>query len=85
MSLGNGLIGTGTGSAQDDKIDGVDHLRPLPQHGAEQPWGNTIGTNTVAGTGDGTQTNYTVYGRVPAQTTPSAGFYSDTVVATVTY
>src|SRR5262249_55107081 len=32
-------------------------------------WGNTIGTNTVAGTGNGSGQNYTVYGRIPAQTT----------------
>ena len=27
----------------------------------------------------------TVYGRVPPQTTPSAGVYTDTVVVTITY
>src|SRR6478752_10354774 len=32
-------------------------------------WGNTVGTDTQAGTGNGTQQNYTVYGRIPAQTT----------------
>jgi spore coat protein U-like protein len=50
-----------------------------------QPWGSTIGTNTVAGTGTGAAQNITVYGRVPAQTTGSPGNYSDTIVATVTY
>ncbi|MEO6928900.1 MAG: spore coat protein U domain-containing protein [Casimicrobiaceae bacterium] len=48
-------------------------------------WGNTVGTNTVAGTGNGNVQNLTVYGSVPAQTTPSAGVYTDTVVVTVTY
>lgn len=50
-----------------------------------QPWGNTIGTNTVAGTGTGLSQNVTVYGRVPSQTTGSPGTYSDTIVVTVTY
>lgn len=49
------------------------------------PWGSTIGSNTVAGTGSGSAQNYTAYGRVPAQTTPSAQIYSDTIVVTVTY
>ncbi|NEI52420.1 fimbrial major subunit CsuA/B family protein [Rhizobium leguminosarum] len=50
-----------------------------------QPWGVTIGTNTVAGTGNGDVQNLTVYGRVPPQVTPAAGVYADTVAITVTY
>ncbi|MEO7199585.1 MAG: spore coat U domain-containing protein, partial [Dokdonella sp.] len=50
-----------------------------------QVWGSTIGTNTVAGTGNGNTQNLTVYGRVPAQTTPPAGTYNDIIVVTVTY
>jgi len=50
-----------------------------------QPWGDSVGTNTAAGTGSGLAQMFTVYGRVPAQTTPSPGTYSDTVVVTVTY
>jgi len=48
-------------------------------------WGNTIGTNTVSGTGSGANQTLTVYGLVPAQTAPAAGTFNDTVVATVTY
>lgn len=48
-------------------------------------WGNTVGTNTVAGTGNGNVQLLTVYGSVPAQATPPAGTYSDTVTVTVTY
>jgi spore coat protein U-like protein len=48
-------------------------------------WGNTVGTNTVAATGNGTGQNYTVYGRVPLQTTPAPGTYTDTITVTVTY
>ena len=48
-------------------------------------WGNTIGTDTVAATGSGVGQSYTVYGRVPAQTTPAPGNYTDTITVTVTY
>jgi len=48
-------------------------------------WGNTVGTDTVAGTGNGASQGYPIYGRVPAQTTPAAGNYTDTVTVTVTY
>ena len=48
-------------------------------------WGNTVGTDTVAATGNGAPQNYTVYGRIPAQTTPAPGNYADTITVTVTY
>ena len=48
-------------------------------------WGNTVGTDTVSGTGNGSSQTLTVYGRVPAQTTPAAATYTDTVTVTVTY
>ncbi|WP_315762686.1 spore coat U domain-containing protein [Sphingomonas sp. Y38-1Y] len=50
-----------------------------------QIWGNTAGTDTLAGIGNGAVQTLTVYGRVPAQTTPAAGSYTDTVQVTVTY
>lgn len=50
-----------------------------------QIWGNTAGTDTLAGIGNGAVQSLTVYGRVPAQTTPAAGSYTDTVQVTVTY
>src|SRR5262249_40741713 len=50
-----------------------------------QSWGSTSGTNTVGGTGTGANQGLTVYGRVAAQTTPSPGTYTDSVVVTVTY
>jgi spore coat protein U-like protein len=47
----------------------------------------TAGASTcVLGTGTGsTQSAVTVYGRVPSQTTPLVGTYTDSVVVTVTY
>ena len=49
-------------------------------------WGNSPSTNTVAGSGTGSaQPAVTIYGRVPPQTTPSPGSYSDTITVNVTY
>lgn len=53
-----------------------------------QVWGDgSAGTTTVIGTGTGTgnPVTLTVYGRVPAQPTPPAGYYLDVVTATVVY
>jgi spore coat protein U-like protein len=50
-----------------------------------QAWGDTVATNTASGTGNGGIQTLTVYGVVPAQTTPAAGNYTDTVQVTVTY
>ncbi|RZT06145.1 Spore coat protein U (SCPU) domain-containing protein [Duganella sp. CF402] len=49
-------------------------------------WGDgTSGTVVVTGTGDGNSASLTVFGRVPAQTTPSPGDYKDTITATVQF
>lgn len=54
--------------------------------GHATPWGNTIGTNTVAGTGTGNTQLYIVYGLIPApQPSPDPGGYADLVNVTVTY
>jgi spore coat protein U-like protein len=50
-----------------------------------QPWGNTLGVDTVSATATGLDQVYTTYGRVPPQPTPPVGTYTDTVVVTVTY
>ena len=50
-----------------------------------QRWGNTLNTDTVVGSGNGANQNLTVFGRVPNQSTPSAGTYNDTITVTVTY
>jgi spore coat protein U-like protein len=49
-----------------------------------QLWGSLAGL-LASGTGTGLVQRLTVYGRVPAQPTPPAGTYSDTVVMTITY
>jgi|SRR3974390_482326 len=48
-------------------------------------WGNTPLTDTVSGAGTGATQSYTVYGRVPSQTTPAPGTYNDTITITVNY
>lgn len=46
-------------------------------------WGNTQGTDTVGGTGNGAQQTLTVYGEIPAQSTPAPDSYKSTITATV--
>lgn len=53
--------------------------------GRSQVWGDTPGVDTADGTANGSAETLTVYGRVPAQATPGAGTYSDTVAITITY
>lgn len=49
-------------------------------------WGNTLGTDTVAGAGSGSAQMLTVYGQIPpGQTTVVPGNYADTVTVTLTY
>jgi spore coat protein U-like protein len=48
-------------------------------------WGDTVGTNTVAGTGTGLDVGHTVYGRIPISQNVAAGSYSDTITVTVTF
>ena len=48
-------------------------------------WGNTVGTDTVASTGTGASQSFSVFGRVPAQTTPAPNTYTDTITVTVTF
>ncbi|WP_455923445.1 Csu type fimbrial protein [Pseudomonas putida] len=49
-------------------------------------WGNTTGTDTLAGTGTGAAQTIGVYGKIAAsQLSASTGSYADTVVVTVNY
>ena len=48
-------------------------------------WGNTVGTDTVSGTGTGGPQVITVYGRIPASQSSGIGGYQDTITATVTF
>jgi spore coat protein U-like protein len=46
--------------------------------------GTTIGTDTIAGTGNGAAQPLTIYGRVAAARYPAPGAYTDTITATIT-
>jgi spore coat protein U-like protein len=48
-------------------------------------WGDTVGADTVAGTGTGAAQTLTVYGRLPSGQFNTPGGYTDTITATVTY
>jgi spore coat protein U-like protein len=48
-------------------------------------WGETVGVDTVAGTGTGAAFVHTMYGRAAAQQTAPAGHYADTVTVTVAF
>jgi len=48
-------------------------------------WGQTIGTDTVTGTGNGSVQAITVYGQAAAAQYVAPGAYTDTITATVTY
>jgi len=86
ISLSNGQNGT---SANDRKMRSpaggtVDYnLYRTPDYTAV--WGSSLSTDTLSGSGSGTTDAYTVFGRVPAQPTPAAGVYTDTIIVTLTY
>ncbi|MCS5710952.1 spore coat protein U domain-containing protein [Candidatus Berkiella aquae] len=48
-------------------------------------WGDTIGTDTVSGTGNGGAQTLTVYGRIPSAQYVPPGSYSDTITITATF
>jgi len=48
-------------------------------------WGQTVPSDTLGATGTGLVSLTPVYGRVPPQTTPGIGTYTDTLLVTLTY
>jgi spore coat protein U-like protein len=48
-------------------------------------WGDTIGTDTVPGTGDGAVQPHTVFGRIAASQFIQSGSYLDTITVTLTF
>ncbi len=48
-------------------------------------WGNTIGTNTVTGTGNGLIQTINVYGSITALQAVPAGSYTDSITVALTY
>ena len=48
-------------------------------------WGNTPGTDTVTGTGNGLAVDHTVYGSITASQVVPAGDYADTITVRIYY
>ncbi|WP_164707262.1 Csu type fimbrial protein, partial [Pseudomonas viridiflava] len=85
VALNSGLNSTGT---QRRMASGGNYvLYNLYQDAARAtPWGNgTNGGAALAGVGNGANQDMVVYGRVPNQTTPATGTYTDTVQVTITW
>lgn len=85
VGLNQGLYGAGVTTRQMSGTGGLINYALFRDAGRTLNWGETIATDTVAGTGNGAAQAYTVYGRVPPQTTPAPGLYSDTITITITY
>lgn len=50
-----------------------------------QNWGNTPGSDTITGTGDGDEQAISVYGNIPQGQVAPVGAYTDVVTVTVSY
>jgi len=87
LGMGNGTGATADARLMSGGVGGNDTLAyQLFQDDAESiAWGNTTGTDTLAGTGDGTEQTLTVHGVIAAGQESSIGDYSDSVVASVDY
>jgi spore coat protein U-like protein len=48
-------------------------------------WGNTVGTDTLSSTGNGSAQLSSIFGRLAAGQSVNPGAYSDTIIVTVTY
>jgi spore coat protein U-like protein len=61
------------------------HYQLFSDSGYTINWGNTVGTDTVAGTGNGATQPLTVFGQLPAGQLAKPGSYTDTIIVSVTY
>lgn len=80
-------VGTGGGTTSARKLangaNTVDYVL-YRDSTRTQIWG-TSDSESLTGTGSSADQTLNVYGRVPTQTTPAPGTYSDAVTVTVTY
>ena len=93
--------GTGYNVGLDAGLNGVDTTHRSMTSGSNslnyalyidsnrtQNWGNTAppdSTDTAVGTGNGTEQDLTVYGRIPGGQNVAPGLYTDTVTVSVYY
>jgi spore coat protein U-like protein len=86
VSLDNGQTGTDPAARKMKSAAGDIVTYGLYRDSARsQPWGSASASLGVTGTGSGLSLAIPVYGRVPAQSTPKPGVYSDRIVATIAY
>jgi spore coat protein U-like protein len=87
VGLSAGLAPGATVTTRAMKGPGTNYLsyQMYKDSGRTINWGNTVGTDTVAGSGNGIAQPLTVYGQIPGGKFPAPGAYTDTIVATVTY
>lgn len=85
VGLDGGASGDVTARTMSDGNGHMVGYQLYSDSGRTTVWGDTIGTDEPSETGTGTSQDITVYGEVPAQTTPPAGNYSDLVAVTVTF
>lgn len=86
IGLDKGVNGTSVTTRQmKGALGGLINYSLFSDAGRTTNWGVTVGTDTVTGVGNGSGQPYTVYGRIPPQTTPAADVYTDTIAITVTY
>jgi spore coat protein U-like protein len=83
--------GTNTGATTSTRaMTGPTGAIPLPyflysDSAMTKNWGDTIGTDTVPGTGNGSGQPLTVYGHIAAGNPSRQGVYTDTITVTVTF
>lgn len=86
VGLGYGIYGNSPSTRRMQDLAGNRVGYQLYQDAARsQVWGLLSDGLSATSAGSGAVQGIRVYGRVPAQTTPPPGAYSDTVVVTVTY
>ncbi len=85
IGLDGGATGDTSARQMSDGNGNTVDYQMYQDSGRTVAWGNVVGTDTKSGTGTGTDETHIIYGRVPAQATPPAGTYTDTVTVTVTY
>lgn len=81
-------LGVASGTASERILtgdDGTITYALYPDNTYGTAWGEEVGEDTKSSTGTGSAQTHTIYGRIPEQTTPAPGSYSDTVAIVVHY
>ena len=85
LNAGTGAGATMTTRKMTGPAGALLNYRLFRNSGYSVNWGNTVGTDTQAGTGSNGIQNLTVYGQIPAGQSVGTGSYTDTIIATLTY